>query len=431
MSDTVKINQLEVENVKRIRAVQITPAENGLTIIGGDNNQGKTSVLDSILWALGGDRYRPSNPTRDGSNIPPTIRIELSNNIIVERAGKNSALKVIDAEGRRGGQQLLNEFIAELALNLPKFIESSSKEKAATLLQIIGVGDQLFQLEQDEQKAYNQRHTLGQVVQRKKKFAEELTSYPDAPDALISVTELIQKQQSILARNGENQQKRAQLTQLQSQHTLVSSRIEALMSELNTLNAQKNQLEADIATGQKTVAQLMDESTAEIEASLANIETTNNKVRANMEKARAAQEAADLQEQYDALTEDIEKLRKAKTDLLQGANLPLPGLTVENGELLYNGQNWDCMSGSEQLIVATSIVRKLNPKCGFVLVDKLEQFDLKTLRAFGDWLKTQDLQVIATRVSTGDECSILIEDGYSVAPTPKTPAAPTWQAGVF
>lgn len=431
MSDTVKINQLEVENVKRIRAVQITPAENGLTIIGGDNNQGKTSVLDSILWALGGDRYRPSNPTRDGSNIPPTIRIELSNNIIVERAGKNSALKVIDAEGRRGGQQLLNEFIAELALNLPKFIESSSKEKAATLLQIIGVGDQLFQLEQDEQKAYNQRHTLGQVVQRKKKFAEELISYPDAPDSLISVTELIQKQQSILARNGENQQKRAQLTQLQSQHTLVSSRIEALMSELNTLNTQKSQLEADIATGQKTVSQLMDESTAEIEASLANIETTNNKVRANMEKARAAQEAVDLQAQYDALTADIEQLRKAKTDLLQGANLPLPGLTVENGELLYNGQNWDCMSGSEQLIVATSIVRKLNPKCGFVLVDKLEQFDLKTLKTFGDWLKTQDLQVIATRVSTGDECSILIEDGYSVAPAPKAPPTPSWQAGVF
>ena len=431
MSDTVKINQLEVENVKRIRAVQITPAENGLTIIGGDNNQGKTSVLDSILWALGGDRYRPSNPTRDGSNIPPTIRIELSNNIIVERAGKNSALKVIDAEGRRGGQQLLNEFIAELALNLPKFIESSSKEKAATLLQIIGVGDQLFQLEQDEQKAYNQRHALGQVVQRKKKFAEELISYPDAPDALISITELIQKQQSILARNGENQQKRAQLTQLQSQHTLVSSRIEALMSELNTLNTQKSQLEADIATGQKTVSQLMDESTAEIEASLANIETTNNKVRANMEKARAAQEAVDLQAQYDALTADIEQLRKAKTDLLQGANLPLPGLTVENGELLYNGQNWDCMSGSEQLIVATSIVRKLNPKCGFVLVDKLEQFDLKTLKAFCDWLKTQDLQVIATRVSTGDECSILIEDGYSVAPAPKAPPTPSWQAGVF
>ena len=53
---TVKINSLELENVKRIKAVQLEPAANGLTIIGGKNGQGKTSVLDAIAWALGGDR---------------------------------------------------------------------------------------------------------------------------------------------------------------------------------------------------------------------------------------------------------------------------------------------------------------------------------------------------------------------------------------
>lgn len=65
--ETMKINQLEVENVKRIKAVKVEPTANGLTIIGGNNNQGKTSVLDSIAWALGGDRYRPSQATREGS----------------------------------------------------------------------------------------------------------------------------------------------------------------------------------------------------------------------------------------------------------------------------------------------------------------------------------------------------------------------------
>ena len=55
--ETVKINQLEIENVKRVKAVKIEPTANGLTVIGGRNSQGKTSVLDSIAWALGGDRY--------------------------------------------------------------------------------------------------------------------------------------------------------------------------------------------------------------------------------------------------------------------------------------------------------------------------------------------------------------------------------------
>lgn len=72
---SMKINRLEIENVKRIKAVKIEPRENGLTLIGGNNNQGKTSVLDSIAWALGGERFKPSQATREGSVIPPNLHI--------------------------------------------------------------------------------------------------------------------------------------------------------------------------------------------------------------------------------------------------------------------------------------------------------------------------------------------------------------------
>lgn len=115
---------------------------------------------------------------------------------------------------------------------------------------------------------------------------------------------------------------------------------------------------------------------------------------------------------------------------MKNANLPLPELSVENGELIYRGFKWDNMSGSDQLIVATSIVRKLNPNCGFVLLDKLEQMDIDTLTEFGKWLEQEGLQAIATRVSTGDECSIIIEDGMSVISL-EVDTQKTWKAGVF
>lgn len=69
----IKISSLRMENVKRVRAVQLEPSENGLTIIGGKNGQGKTSVLDAIAWALGGDKYKPSNPKNDESVLPPDL----------------------------------------------------------------------------------------------------------------------------------------------------------------------------------------------------------------------------------------------------------------------------------------------------------------------------------------------------------------------
>lgn len=423
---SVKITQFEAENVKRIKALTLTPAPTGLTVIGGRNNQGKTSGLDAIVWALGGDRYRPSQAQREGSVLPPRLRLELSNGIIVERSGKNSDLKVTDASGRKAGQQLLNSFVEQLALDMPRFMQSTSKEKATTLLRIIGLEEQVGKLERQEKELYNQRHAIGQIADQKAKYAKELPSYPEAPNQPVSAYDLIQRQQDILARNGENQRKRERAAQL-------AAEMERAGKELALLEERYKALCADYETAQKSALDLQDEATDELEASIRDIESINTKVRTNQDKARAEAEAKECSDQYAGLTAQLEAVRQQKTDLLQGAKLPLPGLSVEDGELTYQGKPWDCMSGSDQLKVSAAIVRALKPDCGFVLVDKLEQFDLETLKEFGDWAEQEGLQIIATRVSTGGECSIIISDGYAEAPQSKAPApAPTsWKAGEF
>ena len=415
----VKINNLEIENVKRVRAVKLQPSENGLTIIGGDNGQGKTSVLDAIAWALGGDKFKPSAPEREGSVVPPFLHVELSNGLVVERKGDKSSLKVIDKNGNTGGQQLLNEFVEALALNLPKFMQATARDKADTLLKIIGVGDQLYALEAEEQRLYNTRTGIGQIADQKAKYAKEMPIYTGIPKEPVSASELIRQQQDILARNGENQRKRDNAAYYE--HALVNA-------ERNFEEAKKilEQAKADAEAARKSAEDLHDESTAELEANIADIDQLNAKIRANLDRERAEIEADGYKKQYEDLTAQIEKIRQDKRDLLNGAELPLEGLSVERGELTYNGFKWDNMSGSEQLKVATAIVRKLNPECGFVLMDKLEQMDAKTLAEFGAWLEQEGLQVIATRVSTGGECSIIIEDGYIKPEEPKK-----WKAGTF
>ena len=404
--ETMKINKLEIENVKRVKAVKMEPTPNGLTVIGGKYNQGKTSVLDSIAWALGGDRYRPSQAAREGSMIPPNLHIVMSNGLIVERKGKNSDLKVTDPNGKKGGQQLLNEFVETLALDLPKFMEASGQEKARTLFRIIGVEDSLTKMERDEKELYNRRLAVGQVADQKEKYAKEQAYFPDMPKEPVSATELIRRQQDILAQNGENQRKRLRLHQLEQEQQKV-------MEEMEQLIKRQQVIEADLSVARMAAADLQDQSTKELEEDIANIEEINRKVRANLDKEKAEEDAREYRRQYNQLTKEIEDIRKSKMDLLDSADLPLPGLSVKEGELVYNDFPWDNMSGSDQLKVATAIIRKLNPKCGFVLIDKLEQMDLETLNEFGQWLEQEGLQAIATRVSTGEECSILISDGYS------------------
>ena len=430
---TIKIASLTTENVKRVKSVHIEPSPNGLTIIGGNNNNGKTSILDSIAWALGGNKYRPSKAQREGSVVPPTINLKLSNGLIVERKGKNSDLKVTDPTGNKAGQNLLDSFVEELAINLPKFINSSDKEKANTLLEIIGVGQQLYELECQEKEKYNMRRSIGQIADQKEKFAKEQPFYPEAPKTLVSITDLITQQQDILAKNGENQRKRDMTDQLHRQATQLMAEIERQENTLANLKEQYQSVLRDYDVAQKTSEQLQDESTEELEESIANIEAINIKVRANLDREKAEQDAAEYRTQYSSLTTEIDSLRKQRMDLLQNADLPLEGLSVEDGELLYNGQRWDNMSGSQQLMVSTAIVRKLKPECGFVLIDKLEQMDMQTLNEFGAWLEQEGLQAIATRVSTGDECSIIIEDGYvkNTESAPAAPPTPKWEAGKF
>lgn len=430
----MKINKLEIENVKRIRAVKIEPTQNGLTVIGGNNNQGKTSVLDSIAWALGGENFRPTEAMRHGTNVPPNLKIVMNNGLVVERKGKNSSLKVTDPSGEKAGQTLLNTFVETLALNLPKFMESSGKEKANTLLKIIGVGDKLFLLEKEEKELYNQRLTIGQIADQKEKYAKEQIYYAEAPKDLISPTDLIKQQQEVLARNGENQRKREKVSQYQQTVAFLNQEVSAMREQLQKKEAELEDAKTSLNVALMAAQDIQDESTAELENSIANIEEINRKVRANLDKEKAEEDAKEYRKQYTELTEKIEKTRRQKQDLLNNAELPLPELSVKDGELIYKGQKWDNMSGSDRLKVSTAIVRKLNPECGFVLLDKLEQMDMATLKEFGEWLEKEGLQAIATRVSTGDECSIIIEDGYVVGQTTAEPLpAKTnkWKEGVF
>lgn len=336
---SVKIAALEAENVKRIKAVALTPSPTGLTIVGGNNNQGKTSVLDALAWALGGEKFRPTAAVRDGALAPPHLKVILSNGVVVERKGKNSSLTVTDPTGQRSGQQLLNAFVEPLALDLPRFMQASDKDKADTLLNIIGVGDALTGLDREIKALYDRRTVIGQIGAQKRHAAEELTEYPDAPSEPVSAIELIQQQQEILLHNADNQRQRMKLAQLEEQEKQLGRRVQELSQELEMVEHQLTAVQQDVQDATKTVAQLQDESTAELEQSIRNVEEINRQVSANLAKSKAQDEAERYAQEYTALTEQIKAKRTARMDLLNGADLPLTGLGVEDGSLTYNGKH--------------------------------------------------------------------------------------------
>lgn len=420
--DKIKIAELQLQNIKRVRAVDITPAE-GLTVIGGGNAQGKTSVLDAIAYALGGEKYRPSEPQNRDGVAPAKLEITLSNGLVVTRSGKNLDLKVTDPTGKKAGQTLLNSFISQFALDLPKFLNANNKEKAKTLLQTLGIEDQLTALDNEEHKRADERLLAGREAERKRHYADELPEYPDAPDAPLSGAEMAKKLQAALAENAKHQAQRDNLAKLQERITRANAEVMDLNQRLKAAQEELAGYKAELEEA-KAAPIGADIDTSAISAELESIDTTNAQVRTNQDKARANDEAEQAEAEYQAATRAVEDVRARRMALLQSVQMPLEGLSVEGGELVYKGSKWDCMSSMERIIVGVSIVRQLQPKCGFVLLDQLEVFDRKQLAVLRDWLQERNMQAIATRVADDDTCDIIIEDGMVRGQEDNNPPSP-------
>lgn len=478
---SLKLHSLDCTDFKRIKAIHLEFNENGFTIIGGGNKQGKTSSIEAILYALGGEAYRPQNLKREGSVEDGFIRLTFDDGMIVERSGKNASLKVIDSTGKKQGQSLLNALISKIAIDLPRFLNAPDCEKAKVLLDLLGIGEELERLDTLERDKYQERTLVGHQYEQKDKAVKELAFYADVPDEEVSSLDLTAKLSEMLQRNastkaalariesnkaelaklverGENLDSEraslddkataqkaqvksnakhrldsidAQIKELNRQKDLVVSEVEQQLKVIDdTVVTQKKAFDTQIRENENAIETLTDEivksenidsaleDTSALEKAIQDCEATNAKIRANKERQAKVDESVALKKEYENYTAEIEDIRKRRLALLDGADLPYPGLSVKDfgkGPVVtLNGIPWSDCSGSEQLIVSAAIAFATKKDCDFVLMDKLEQFDQKSLDEFQVWLESQHKQVIATRVSTGSECSFIIEDGYVV-----------------
>ena len=421
MDIRVKVVSLDVKNFKRIEQVKASLPDVGLFIIGGKNGAGKSSNLDALAWAVGGEKFRPTDPNRGMETAE--IKVELSNGLLVERKGKNGSLKIT---GGKNVQATLDDFVSSFALRLPEFMASKPAEKTKMILdQFPGLGAKLAGLKQQEESLYQERLIIGRQKELKDKHAKDLPFHENVPEEPLSGTEMATKLQAALSVNAENEAKRravGELTRRAEAAVKVAEAKKARVSELErmlsvargeqeTADRAVQDLGRQVSDAEAATASLVDANVQTVKDQLEAIDAINGQVRQNMEKEHAKDEAEQLGKEYDAKTVAIEALRDQRIALLDGIPWPLPGMSILDGELIYNGMRWDCMATSERYRVAVAVCASMKKSCGFVLVDQLESMDIDTLQEFDAWLKSQDLQGIGTRVAVGPECSIIIEDG--------------------
>lgn len=393
----MKIIELRAENVKRLKAVHITP-DGTLQVVGGRNAQGKSSVLDAIWLALGGGKAGKSTsvPIRDGEDHA-SVTLDLGELVITRTwTGSNTALKVTSAEGASfsSPQKMLDALVGQLTFDPLEFTRLSAKDQRDALLGLVDLPIDLDELDTQRAGLFADRTTVGQNGKR----IGDVTVDPDLPEAETSMSDALAAVRDAERKSEEAKQVRANL--------------EAAETTVEQLKESLAKAETYAAQCQSEVDGLGDTpDPAPLAARLETLEEENQRIRANnMERARAA-EKEQLREKYAGLTQAIDSLDAAKRDALAAAEFPVDGLGFNETGVTYQGVPFSQASSAEQIRVSLAMAMAANPKLRVIRILDGSLLDDEAMTAIREQVAERDFQLWIERVGNADEGAVIIEDG--------------------
>lgn len=430
-----KIVKLTAENVKRLRAVEIT-TDGNVIVVGGKNGQGKSSVLDSIMYALAGGRSLPKVPVHKGEE-KATVEIDLGD-LLVKRTftvNGNTTLTVTNKDGLKypSPQGILDALVGRLSFDPLEFARQDPKEQSDTLKSVVGID--FTTLDTERQTYYDQRSAINREV----KTLEARKAYMVVPVAGLPKEELpaetiLAEQRKAAAQNSENAKQRsardAAKTTLGNLELSLESdkkRVEEIETRLvqakANLTARQNQVtEARglFEVSVKMAEKLQDLDLTSFSEKLKHVEATNKQVRDAKAREELVGQIKAKSADADKLTTAIEKIARQKRDEIKAAKFPIAGLSVdETGDVAFNGLPFSQASSAEQLRVSVAIGLALNPKLRVLLIRDGSLLDQDSLALLAKLAADNEAQVWLERVGTEGEVSVMIEDGMVLPPKPE------------
>lgn len=413
---SLRLLGLEAENVKRLKLISIRfdPAQN-LVIIGGDNDQGKSSLLDSLMYGLGGQKTFPPKPVRDGAD-QATVNIDLDD-FKVKRVIKPDGNMTIEVRDRDGAKQnspqaLLDKFYNTLSFDPMEFLRMKSREQAEMLKRISGVDFAAF--EKKRQAAYDARTDVNRDIKRVKGALDSMKLDPDAPAEPPSTEALFDALNEINGQKLDHARVKADMERVLNDIRQANLDIEATEKKVEALKQHKANLQAAGKGYQQQLAEIVVGDPEPIQAQLDDIEAVRERVRMNAEYRRTAAELKAMEKQSAELSSEIKKIDVAVEKAIKDSPLPVPGLAFNDDGVLLDGLPFEQASQSAKIRVSTMIGVSMNPGLRLMAIRDGSLLDPTRVQLLAEIAEELDAQVLMEVVSKGEECSIIISDGEVV-----------------
>ena len=406
----MKITQLEIENVKRIKAVSITFKDNVL-VLGGANGQGKSSTIDALEMALGGRKSIPSEPIRKGAKKARVV-VEFEDLVVTRKfTAKGSTLIVESKDGRRysSPQQMLDKLVGRLSFDPLAFVRMPAKEQADTLRELVGLD--LSKLDAERSEAYSKRTSVNSEVRRLEGALAKMPRFDGGPREETSVGDLMAELERRMEVNEANRVRWRQVEALRSRANKLVDDIAATEKRLVHMKTELEALRIDGRKLAEEAEQTKDENVQEIRDQLGDLEEHNRQARANTAWAERRKDLMDAEAESERLSDAIAKIDESKAEAIAKAKYPVEGLAMTEEGVTLNEMPFAQASQAEQLKASVAIGLAMNPKLPLLLIRDGSLLDDKSLAAVAQMAKDADAQIVIERVGRGPEMSLIIEDG--------------------
>ena len=429
----MKIVKLTAENVKRLKAVEIVP-DGPMVKITGKNGQGKSSVLDSLWWALGGSKAVQEDPIHHGEN-KASIRLELDDLVVTRTfTPGNTYLKVENRDGAsfKSPQSILDKLVGQLSFDPLAFAQADPKTQRALLLQVTGITvDQhhlteisgtylhlpgetaLDTLNATYKHVFAERTVANRVLEQAK---ASLAAMPEVEAVEpVSVTDLLRERRALERERQRRETAERELDGYLRRESDLGGEIDDLLRRLEQKRQELETVRQLRAALQEGVRMLPPIDFSVIDARIANAEAINTQAQAYATRQKTVQDAADLQAEADDFTRRLDAIKAYQQELVANAHFPIEGLGFANGGVTYQGVPFAQAADSEKLRVSLAMAMALNPDLRVIRVRNGNLLDAASMALVEEMARDRDYQFWMEIVADDGAVGVYIEDGTVAA----------------
>jgi len=425
----VRVLELHVENFMGIRVADVKPEPDGLVVVGGENGQGKTSLLNAIECALRGKAWHPGEPVRALQRCSD-VKVDLGAITVHRRFNDDGTmtLKVRNMDGSTPSspQATLDGLAGAISFDPLAFSRLKPAEQVDDVLRVIGVDTRA--MDAAIKTTFDERTTQNRETARLKVALDLLPSHDDAPDERVEVAELMTKAQNARDQNAAFQKARdaahlkkdeAELAERLAQEAAadcveLQRKLELARVILKDANAQHDRAQSAQAAEERVTSQLVDFDLGPLEQAVLECEGRNRKVLENQAKQAAANELKLAETLSGQLTDSLEAKRQARTEAMASARMPIEGLQLSEDGLRFGGAPFAQASSAERLRTSIAMGMALSPQLRVMLVRDGGILDRDGMALLESVALERGYQVWIERVGDSDPGALVLRDGFVV-----------------